>query len=194
MSESNTTQIANKAGRDLIGRDKIVKTNIYSSKPTHISYLNEMYLHELKEETEVGEYIKELMHLIDRKDGDSRGLEEKLRSASRDNSYINNAKELKELFAKRLIKRDLSPSAQKIFAYLLGKIKLSFQHNIIPSMKSGLNQPQIEEMIFVKVLEPIYDQLEENVLGLTWEELSGMLYFLTGNCHLRWDWYEDATI
>jgi len=197
MSKTTSTQIGIKAGRDNIGRDKHEKTiNIhkYGSRRTPISILNDKYLQEMQGETEIYEYIKLLMHYVDPSEDDVRGLEDKLKSALRDSNYIEDAKKYKELFAKRLIKRDLSPSAQKIFAYLLGKLKQSFRHKILPSIKNGLDQDIIEGMIFSNVIEPIYGELEENVLEITWDEFIGMLYFLTGNCHLRWDWEQDANI
>lgn len=197
MSKTTSTQIGNKAGGDVVGRDKHEKTvNIhkYGSRRTPISILNDKYLQEMQGETEIFEYIQVLMHYVDSSEDDVRGLEDKLRSALRDRKYIEEAKKYKELFAKRLIKRDLSPSAQKIFAYLLGKIKQSFRHKIIPSIKKGIDRDTIEEMIFSDVIEPIYEGLEENVLDITWVEFIGMLYFLTGNCHLRWDWDQDANI
>lgn len=197
MSKTTSTQIGNKPGGDLVARDKHATTvNIhkYGSRRTHISILNDKYLQEMRGETEIFEYIQILMHYVDSPEDDVRGLEDKLRSALRDRNYIEEAKKYKELFAKRFIKRDLSPSAQKIFAYLLGKIKQSFRHKIIPSIKNGIDHNTIEEMIFSDVIEPIYEGLEENVLDITWDEFIGMLYFLTGNCHLRWDWDQDANI
>ncbi len=197
MSKTISTQIGNKAGGDIVGRDKHEKTvNIYKygSRRTPISILNDKYIEEMQEETEIFEYIQSLMHFVDPVEDDFKGLEDKLKSALRDSNYIEDAKKHKELFAKRLIKRDLSPSAQKIFAYLLGKLKQSFRHKIIPSMKNGISQDIIEEMIFSNVIEPIYGELEENVLEITWDEFIGMLFFLTGNCHLRWDWEQDVNI
>jgi len=197
MSKTTSTQIGNKPGGDLVGRDKYEETTIiqkYGARRTSLSILNDKYLQEMHEETEIYEYIQELMHYVDSSEDDVRGLEDKLRSALRDTNYIEEAKRYKELFAKRLVKRDLSPSAQKIFAYLLGKIKQSFRYKIIPSIKSGIDCDTIEKMIFSDVIEPINKELEENVLNITWDESIGMLYFLTGNCHLRWDWEQDANI
>ena len=195
MSKTTSTQIGNKPSGDLVARDKkTVIIHKYGSRRTSISILNDKYLQEMRKDTEIFEYIQQLLHYVDSPEDDVRGLEEKLRSALRDRNYIEEAKKYKELFAKRLIKRDLSPSAQKIFAYLLGKIKQSFRHKIIPSIKNGVDHHTIEEMIFSDVIEPIYEGLEENPLEITWDESIGMLYFLTGNCHLRWDWDQDANI
>ncbi len=197
MSKNTSTQIGVKAGRDNIGRDKyenVTNVHNYGARRSQLSILNDKYLQEMQEETDIFEYIQSLMHFVDPVEADVRGLEDKLKAASRDSRFIEEAKKYKELFAKRLIKRDLSPSAQRIFAYLLGKIKQSFRHKIVPSMKSGMEQEKIEELIFSDVIEPIYDELEENVLEITWDEFIGMLYFLTGNCHLKWDWDQDANI
>jgi hypothetical protein len=184
MSESKTTQIGNRAGNDIVGRDKIV--NQYSKKRSQITCLNERYLAERENDTEVYEIIKVLLHYSERETEDFRGLEGKLKDASREEDYIEYAKQQKELFAKRLIKRDLSPSAQKIFAYILGKVKTRFVHDVIPKIKSGCSEAEVEKSILVNVIEPIYEELEENVLDVSMDEMIGMLFFLTGNCHISW--------
>ena len=38
-----------------------------------------------------------------------------------------------------------------------------------------------------EIIEPTYKHLEENILDINAVEIEGMLFFLTGNCHLRWD-------
>jgi hypothetical protein len=37
-----------------------------------------------------------------------------------------------------------------------------------------------------QIISPVSELLGENVLDIYPDELSGMLYFLTGNCHIRW--------
>jgi len=183
MSETKTTQIGNKAGNDIVGRDKNV--TVYSQRRSQISFLNEKYLSEKDNGSEVYEIIKLLLHYTIRESKDIRGLEGKLQDANRE-GYIEYAKEQKELFVKRLMKNDLSPSAQKIFAYILGKIKANFVHKIIPKIKSGSSELEINNSILENVIAPIFEELEENVLDVSMDEMIGMLYYLTGNCHINW--------
>jgi hypothetical protein len=185
-SQIDVTQTGNRIGRDLAGRD-IVTTNVYNSKRSQISYLNEKYKEECQNQTEVCEYIKGLLHYTDRGDEPIKGLDHKLKQVNRDAQYIEFATRQKELFAKRLLKRDLSPAAQRIFAYMMGKIKLNFIHNIIPRIKAGATEAEIDGLICSSVLEPAVTELEENVLDFTVDEIEGMLFYLTGNCHISWN-------
>ena len=184
MSETKTTQFGNRAGEDIVGRDKNV--NVYSQKRSQISCLNEKYLIEKDGDSEVYEIIRVLLHYTERESDDFRGLEEKLQDANREEDYIEYAKIQKELFAKRLMKRDLSPSAQKIFAYILGKVKTKFVHNVIPKIKAGCSEAEVDKSILENVIEPIFEELEDNVLDVSMDEMIGMLFFLTGNCHICW--------
>lgn len=184
MTDTKITQIGNRAGNDIVGRDKIV--NQYSKKRSQISFLNEKFIAEKDNDSEMYEIIKVLLHYTKRENEDFLGLEGKLQSANRQEDYIEYAKEQKELFAKRLIKRDLSPSAQKIFAYILGKVKTRFVHDVIPKIKSGCSEDVVEKSILKNVIEPIFEELEENVLDISMDEMVGMLFFLTGNCHISW--------
>ena len=38
-----------------------------------------------------------------------------------------------------------------------------------------------------KVIKPAIFVLGENVLKLLKEDINGMIYFLTGNCHIKWE-------
>lgn len=181
---AKVSQWFNRTGGDSVGRDKITK--IYNRSHSQIAVLNEKYLEECDSKTEVYEFIKALLHYTTRDTKSLHGLEEKLLSAERDDDFIEFAKEHKELFAKRLLKRDLSLAAQRIFAYLLGKTKASFVYNVIPIIKSGANREKIDSAIYSNVLEPIFNELEDNVLDLTMDEIVGMLFYLTGNCHINW--------
>jgi hypothetical protein len=182
MSDTKSLQIGSRAGGDIVGRDK----HVYSGKRTPISILSEKYKNECESQNELKNFIDALMHYVDF-DDDVKGLEVKLQAGGKRNDYIESAKINKELFAKRLVKRDLSFTAQMIFVHILGRIKTSFQHKIVPQIKTGITEAVIERAIYDDVIAPINEELEENVLQLTMDEISGMLYFLTGNCHIRWD-------
>lgn len=186
-STTKVTQIGNRISGNNAGRD-IVTLNTYNySTRSQIAYLNERYKEECDNNTEVCQYIRELLHYTERSDEEIKGLDYKLKLVNRDDDFIQFATKQKELFAKRLLKRDLSPAAQKIFAYIMGKIKLSFMHNIVPKIKSGISEQEIDRIIYSVVIEPIFNELEENVLDLTMDEIHGMLFYLTGNCHIYWN-------
>ncbi|HGA6848753.1 TPA: ABC-three component system protein [Salmonella enterica subsp. enterica serovar Virchow] len=37
------------------------------------------------------------------------------------------------------------------------------------------------------IIDELYTSLGENLLELTAKDLLGLLFFLGGNCHIRWD-------
>jgi hypothetical protein len=45
---------------------------------------------------------------------------------------------------------------------------------------------EIKRAVQHEIIDPIEAMLGENVLDLYADEINGMLYFLTGNCHIRW--------
>ena len=58
--------------------------------------------------------------------------------------------------------------------------------HIIPLIKEGLSKTLINKAIQETIIDPIHHLLEVNILNLCSDEIHGMLYFLTGNCHLKW--------
>ena len=47
-------------------------------------------------------------------------------------------------------------------------------------------KPQIDSALYDNVVETVFNELDENVLLLNYQELIGAVYYLTGNCHIKW--------
>ncbi len=176
---------------DLAGRD--------INKPTYNigrvtfggqSQLEKLYakLEEEKNNSEVFcEIVDELLHYKEyAKNENVIGLEQKLENGNR-LEYLNFAETTKEKFAKKLLKNEHSETAQLIYAFLLAKVYSSFQTNIYPRLKESHPEEFINQLIVEYITKPLEDLLGNNLLRIFDDEINGMIYFLTGNCHIKWN-------
>lgn len=123
-------------------------------------------------------------------DGDVRGLEEKLKSSGR-LDMLNFAIQQKEIAAKLIMKYQTSRSAQRVFTIILDELHTIYMLTVTPIIESGGNRQDVDASIN-QALFTIKSMLGENFLEFTVKDILGLLYFLAGNCHIRWD--KDADI
>lgn len=182
------SQNNNEVGRNLVGRD-MYETNNYHV-PKKSSPLEKLY-QKLKTENEgdvlAQEIAEKLQHFCTKlTSGDVRGLEEKLKSAGRDDLLFA-AKMLKEEAAKLIMRTQTSPTAQTILTHILCNLYVSYISFVQPAIQAGKSRIEIDGIIYDKVLMPADEMLGENDLNITNTELFGFVYYLGGNCHIRWD-------
>lgn len=183
-----TRQTNNTAGGDIAGRD-VIKTVYNTPMPTALGQLIKKYKDESEEDHVLKEYIDDLILFAKPVPKDPLiGLENKLNAAGRD-SEIYEALILKEIIYERLKANIGSPSFQQIYAYLLGDTKERFTTYVKPLINSGASNCEIDKAIFENVINPIRNDLEKcgEIHGFTLQSLKGLMYFLAGNCHIRWD-------
>jgi hypothetical protein len=175
------------AGGDQAGRDIIKEYNVpIQTKKSHMEKLIEQYQEEIERNEEFSYFIDALQHYLEKIDEfDVKGISEKLKDGKREEE-ITEARRLKELFAKKLQENQFSASAQKIFAFLLGNIRERFRAKIYPMIYHESDKYTVDSAIFDDILNPVFAELETNILDITYQDLRGMLYYLTGNCHIRW--------
>jgi C-terminal domain 9 of the ABC-three component (ABC-3C) systems len=168
--------------------DKRQYTYIQSGgKPTYMSTLIERFKDEMTNDVVFRSMVEKLQHFCTQVDdgGEVAGLEAKL-SAGEYGQFLEFARITKEQFSKKLTKYQFYESAQLIHAYVLADIYVLFNNKIYPLIKKGEPQATILSAIQELVISPVQDRLEENVLELFADEINGALYFLTGNCHIKW--------
>lgn len=186
---TKTTQEGNIVGGHQAGRDVFAPVISLPQKRTYMQALIAQYRQEAAANPELQSIIAELQHYliaIDKAGQKVVGLEAKLSVAGREDD-TQRATRLKEIFVKKLERNRLSETAQHIYAYILGKIHRVFRFDIQPLIKAEADRTTVDQAIYEKILEPVIAELEDNVLHINHDEMEGMLYFLTGNCHLRWD-------
>lgn len=114
------------------------------------------------------------------------GLEQKLTNGGRDD-LLEVAIERKDFFAKRLMKSQLNRRRQGIFLYILQKISFAFEELVRPLIKKGAPNEVIDGVILNGIVDVIYREVMAEDPTIDQYIISGMLYFLTGKCHLIWE-------
>lgn len=132
------------------------------------------------------DFCAELKHYMSlQPEIDVRGLDAKLiESNRRDLLFL--AKQMKEKAAKAIMRRQTSRTAQRIFVIILDQIHYDFIMKVTPLIEADCPRVDVDEKIS-SILDDLYMSLGENLLELTAKDLLGLLFFLGGNCHIRWD-------
>lgn len=112
-------------------------------------------------------------------------------------SEIIEATRKKEKYAKKLEKNKFFESAQWIDSQLFAKIKIDFEAYVyIPLINSGASKDLIVRTVVEKVVNPILELInsegeDDEILNYNAEDIFGMVYYLTGMCHLNWKNYDN---
>lgn len=176
---------------DIAGRDVIKPTinigRVSFGGKTQLQLLYEKFEEEKKDSKGIVEMVEELQHFrAYANDEEIIGLEKKLENGNRIN-YLNFAERSKEKFTKKLLKNEHSETAQEIYAFLLAKVYRRFEDHIYPKLSEGHSEDFINQLVDQFIINPMEDLLGNNVLRLYEDEISGMIYFLMGNCHIKWN-------
>lgn len=163
--------------------------NIHNYNPQAVSQLHRLYTElesESEQTSEFDGYIDALLRYITNVDqGTPLGVEEKLHLGGRENE-IPRAMRLKEVFHKKLMKLRLSKTAQKVLAHLLSRVETQFHYRVEPMIDLGAPRTEVDSRVLAEVIENLRNMLGSNPLDLDDGEISGMIYYLTAMCHLRW--------
>ncbi len=123
-------------------------------------------------------------------DTDVIGLEEKIKKGGRE-KYLTNFIWMKQEYRKKLEKYQNYPSAQKIHTLILADVLHKFNTYLVPLLESNPTEEQIRLAISNQIVEPVYKIIDEegcdDVMGLSKTDVHGMIYYLTGKCHIKWD-------
>jgi hypothetical protein len=115
------------------------------------------------------------------------GLGEKLSAADRA-AELDMAMAMKEAVFADLRENLFSPTYQRIAATLMGKIHEAFHTHAKPLIDGGATKSQVDHAVSSSVVGPVVAELENcpDFYDAPVQLVRGMLYFLTGNCHIRW--------
>lgn len=169
------------AGRDFVGRDKI--TYVLPT-PTQMDLLSQKYVEEKSNQQMIYVIIDELTHYSN-EEYDIRDLTEKLEDAGF-GYLIETGEELKEEVSKLIIRNQHYKSAQKIITYLLAEVESIFNAKIKSELFDVSDESVLRLLFRTHLEKEIQVHLGDNVLEIFNRQINGMVYFLTGNCHLEW--------
>jgi len=182
-----TSQSGNTAAGDIVGGDqkKTVYNLTVSQSP--LAKLYEKFRKSLNGEPASAQISEQLNHYCSAgTDGDVRGLEDKLTAADR--AYlIRLASSMKQSATKVIMKWQTSGVAQDIITLILSYLHTTFILEVSPAIQAGRTTAEVDALVNEKVIKPAWELLGDNDLGLTSTDLLGFLFFLGGNCHIRWD-------
>jgi hypothetical protein len=118
-------------------------------------------------------------------EGDVRGLEAKLRESGREDLLLL-ALNLKQKASMAIMKRQTSRTAQRIYTILLSQLHTKFNWLVTPVIQEGGSRAEVDQRVHT-VLQEVANLLGENALEIDSDDIEGLLFFLAGNCHIRWD-------
>jgi hypothetical protein len=149
--------------------------------------LNEEFKREQSTNVIFNTIIEDLDNYLNPVKGEKRviGLEKKLKDGQFDDFY-GYASYVKEIFAKKIEKHRFSKTAQNILLFILGNVYVLFHQKIFSLIISQENHKTIMDKIQNDIIDEMINRLGENVLGIYSDCIAGSIYFLTGNCHIKW--------
>lgn len=158
------------------------------SKQTKLSKLFDRLNQEYNTDNRIDQINEDLQRYLTERD--AIGLEQKLIDGGIDHLY-DDALWLKEEYYKKLTKYVFFEPAQHIHAYLLAIVIEKFRNLIYPLIREGKSEAEImkavSENINTPLLSIIQDEGCNDVMGLSATDIDGMIYFLTGRCHIKWN-------
>jgi hypothetical protein len=168
--------------------------NVYYRQPTRWSQRFAKLKKEVEGKVMYGEFIEALITYNTKLDG--KNTEEKLQDGNFSEREIFEAIKRKDRYAKRLEKNKNFETAQLIDTEIFALMKMNFETYVTPLISENQSKTQIKQAVVEKVIEPVLKILNEegaddNYLGYTADDILGMLYFLTGKCHINWADYDN---
>jgi hypothetical protein len=189
------TSLTNQSGNnvqdgDIVAGSKTVNNNTVnynSAKKTKLSSLFDKLQQQFDQQKKVNGVSEDLeRYSVPR---DTIGLEQKLIDGGRAH-IIEDAAWLKQEYFKKLTRFQFFEPAQEIHAYLLGLVLQKFRYIINPMINNGNTEQEISHAISTKIIDPIMQMIQDegcnDVMGLSSTDIDGMIYFLTGQCHIKW--------
>ncbi|WP_297333440.1 ABC-three component system protein [Flavobacterium sp.] len=127
---------------------------------------------------------------------DGRSMPDKLADGGFSTTEIRRATLKKHQYSKKLEKNKLYETAQLIDLELFAMINLNFETFIEPLIEGGATKVAIKECVREKIIIPIFDLInqdgqDDTFLNYNVDDIYGMIFFLTGKCHLNWANYDN---
>ena len=125
------------------------------------------------------------------------GFEQKMVDGGFNEMFIERARIQKEMYAKKAHRYSAYKSAQQITLEFYARIKTEFDVNIYPQIVNGIDTITIMREIQRIIVKPIMNLLQsegafDEDLQFTEDHIYGMIYYLTGMCHLNWKNYDNV--
>lgn len=168
--------------------------NIYVSTPTRWSKRFEKLKTEVDNSIKIDDFVEDLKEYNTLLDGKS--MPNKLEDGGFTENEIIAAARNKERYWKKFEKNRFYETAQLIDIEIFALIKFNFTTYVYPLIESNSEKRIIKIELNEKVITPILNILnnegyEDTILNYSVDDILGMLYFLTGKCHINWARYDN---
>ena len=168
--------------------------NLYVNSKTRFSKRFEKLNNEIKNNTQYEGIFDDFEYYNTKLDGID--MPSKLEDGGFSDRQIQYATMKKEKYAKKAEKYKFFESAQWIDSQLFAKIKLEFDIHIEPLVKQGIEKRDIMQAVSEKIVRPVLELIntegeDDEFLNYDAEDVLGMIYFLTGKCHINWKDYDN---
>lgn len=178
----------NKVAGDIAGRDVNKPSHLHlgEQKFSQMKILLEKFKKEQAESQQLTTFIEDLDYFNTPKQNETVvGLDNKLKAGNRQN-FLEYATDVKDRYHRKLYKFQFSEAAQKINVHLLALVQSYYMNEVYPLVCENKDALVINSLISERIVQPLLSELDENTLGFSAQDINGMLYFLTGNCHIKW--------
>ena len=169
--------------------------NVFFAPKTRFAKRFEKLNHEVANDVRYGKIMDSLKYYLTKLDG-TLDMPTKLKDGDFNESEIIRATRRKEKYAKQLEKNRFFESAQWIDSQLFARIKMEFEAHIEPLINNEVSKDEIVKEVAIKVVSPILDLINiegenDEYLNYNAEDIFGMIYYLTGQCHINWKNYDN---
>lgn len=179
---TNNLNISDSDVGDIVHGDK----NVYPEELQPLEKAIKSIQETIVDSPELEGIIEELAeYTTNRPDRKIIGVEEKLTNGGRED-LIENAVYLKNKFERKVAKKQLSRVEQHVYAHVLAVIETTFHQYVRPLILNGSSKEMVDAAVHEHIYQPVYKAVVGFDISITMQHVSGMLYFLTGKCHLVW--------
>jgi hypothetical protein len=181
VKQTNNIVLGDMAGGSIFKNINIPSKDIINN----INCLYSELKNEILENSTCKEFLDKFSELRAKLPDDKLDLEQKLIAGKRQD-IVNRALRGKEKFFIKIKKKEYYYSAQRIYEILLTKVITIFELTILPQIQNGQEPTVIDNLIYNNIIKEIQSVLGVNYLDIDDDDILNMVYFLTGNCHIKW--------
>jgi hypothetical protein len=150
---------------------------------------------EVQQNHTVNDFLEDFKYYNTELDG--RSMPAKLQDGGFNEVEIGRATVRKHKYRKKMEKNRFYETAQKIDLEIFSIINHNFESYIEPLILNKNTISEIKLAVREKVVNPICELLNEHgayddFLSYDMDDIYGMVFFLTGKCHLNWATYDNV--
>jgi hypothetical protein len=172
-----------------------VEGNVYFVPKTRFAKRFEKLKQEVANDNRYDSIMDDLKYYLTKLDG-TKDMPTKLEDGGFSQNDIIQATRRKEKYAKKLEHNKFFLSAQLIDNELFAKILMDFETYVEPLIINNDTKDNILKKVVEKIVSPILDLINiegenDDILNYNADDIFGMIYYLTGQCHINWKNYDS---